>query len=408
MSNNSDILYQENGKTYSVPVNTIEIQAGEAVYRKEQLMIENGNITGIQPVEGSPEFFVTAGFINCHMHWLMTGSACQFEEMMETIAGKPGEAVERAISYARSSLKLGITFGIDKGPPGYCGAPVYQGMMDAIARGESMTNTIFSTWAFMAPGSFGEPYARMIHSLKEMEIALLELEATGAGVSKFIPESPFLINKKGYRFVFPEEWFQYARSAARRKNWVFAVHAKGTETLDQCIRVQVDCVEHGVQASAEQLRAFQEKNIYLGPTLDGLLCRLEHSRETGRKLEETTYEWETVCQMVGTASTLNDGRPFTHMLFASDAGSYVTPHASLRELYLMRKMGYEPASVFEAATVNGAKCLKRNNMGTVNKGKKADLIFWSENPLELPLEEWEHLENYIAGVVLDGGTVDMR
>ena len=96
MSNNPDILYQKNGKTYSVPVNTIDIQAGEAGYRKEQLMIENGNIAGSQPVEGTPEFFVTAGFINCHMHWLMTGSACSFEEMMETIAGKPGQALERA------------------------------------------------------------------------------------------------------------------------------------------------------------------------------------------------------------------------------------------------------------------------------------------------------------------------
>jgi imidazolonepropionase-like amidohydrolase len=405
MSNHSDILYQKNGKTHSVPVTLIEFHNGEAAYRDQQLIIENGSITETQSAAGSADFFVTSGFINCHMHWLMNGDSGPFEAMLEEIAGNPDRAREKAIDHARSTLKLGITFGGDKGPPGLCGAPVYRGMMEAIAGGVPMTGTIFSTWTFMAAGSFGEPYARMIHSLKEMQVALLELGASGAGVGKFIPESPFIQDKEGYDFVFPGEWFQYARSVAREKNWVFAVHAKGTETLEQCIRVGADCVEHGVQASADQLKAFQEKNIYLGPTLDGLLCRLEHAQKTRQKLPETTYEWEAVCRMVRTAAALNDGRPFTHMLFSSDAGSYTTPHASLRELYLLRKTGWDPAPVFEAATVNGARCLKRNNRGAVKKGMKADLIFWSQNPLELPLEQWQHLENHIAAVVLNGRVV---
>jgi hypothetical protein len=33
---------------------------------------------------------------------------------------------------------------------------------------------------------------------------------------------------------------------------------------------------------------------------------------------------------------------------------------------------------------------------------RADLVFWSRNPLELPLEEWQHLESHIAAVVVNG------
>jgi imidazolonepropionase-like amidohydrolase len=102
------------------------------------------------------------------------------------------------------------------------------------------------------------------------------------------------------------------------------------------------------------------------------------------------------------STTLNNGRPFTHMLFASDAGSYSTPHASLRELYLLRKMGHNTASVFEMATVNGARCLKQKDKGVIQKGKRADLVFWKTNPLELTLDEWQNLDTYIAGVALNG------
>jgi imidazolonepropionase-like amidohydrolase len=402
METNSDLLFEKNGKTCTVPVTTIDIQEGQTEYKNEQLIIEKGIITDRKPYEGVTDLFVSAGFINCHVHWLMDTGTGSFDHMISDIAGNPERKTEEAIEYARSTLKLGITFACDKGPPGYCGMPVYHGMMQAISKGELMTGFIYSTWAFMCEGGFGYPYGRIIHSIKDMEVALLELDATGAGTIKFIPEGPFDTSGKKYRFVFSKEAFYTARAASRSKNMVFAVHAKGKESLDRCIEVEADCVEHGVTATPEQLLAFQDKNIYLGPTLDGLLCRLEYAKESGTQLDTASYDWDQVCRMVKMSTTLNNGRPFTHMLFASDAGSYATPHASLRELYLMRKMGYSAPSVLEMATVNGAKCLKHKDKGTIQKGKRADLIFWKTNPLELTLDKWQSLDTYIAGVALNG------
>jgi len=156
-----------------------------------------------------------------------------------------------------------------------------------------------------------------------------------------------------------------------------------TDSLNHCITEEVDCIEHGIQASPQQLKKFQEKNIFIGPTLEGLLCRLERAKTKNQQVETASYEWEQVCRMVQTASTLNDGKPFTHMLFSSDAGSYTTPHASLRELFLMRQMGYDPAAIFQAATSNGAQCLKQPLRGQIEKQKRADFILWSANPLHL-------------------------
>ena len=111
--------------------------------------------------------------------------------------------------------------------------------------------------------------------------------------------------------------------------------------------------------------------------------------------------------MVRNAVTLNDdGSPFANILFASDAGSFNTPHASLRELYFMRKFGLSPAHVFEAATLNGARLLRmQDKVGSIGEGRAADIIFWSQNPLELSLDDWSHLEDFIAAVMSDGRVV---
>jgi imidazolonepropionase-like amidohydrolase len=402
MSKPSCVLVEQQGRTVTVPVSVIGFREGKAEYRSHHLHLERGTIVETAETDSRPELFVTAGLINCHVHWLMDAQPGPLEKWIVDVASKPDEKIESAIAHAEAMLRMGITFACDKGPAGCCAAPVYRGIRQAMADGVAMTHSIFSTFTFMTPGGFGGPYGRSLQTAKELEVAVLELEATRAGVMKMIPEGPYQDELPHYRFLYPKELFRAARQAARSKGLVFAVHSKGEETLKQCIELGADCVEHGVEATPELLLQLQEKGVYLGPTLDGLLCRLEHARSIGQQLESTTYDWQRACEMVSKAASLNQGRPFTHMLFASDAGSYATHHASLRELYLMRKHGWHPAAVLEAATVNGARCLKQGDRGRVEKGRRADLVFWSMDPLELPLEEWQHLENHVAAVVLDG------
>ena len=402
MANSERFIMNANGRTVTIPAYTIDIENGAAEYIKEQLVLENDFIREKVPYEGTPDLYVTPGFINCHMHWVMNGDATPFIDMLEEIVRNPAKKVEAAIAHARDTLKLGVTFGWDKGPPGSCALPVYAGMREAEKRGAAMTRFIYSPWAVMFAGGFGCPFGRVLGSESEMDIIFMEIIASGATTAKFIPETPLILKDRSYRFLMSEEFFLNTRNKAKEKKLLFAVHAKGIDSLDRCIAGEVDCIEHGIQAEDRQLAAFQEKGIYLGPTLYGLECRLELARKSKANTDVAGYEWETVCDMVQRASQLNQGKPFTHMLFSSDAGSFTTPHASIRELYLMRKYGYDAVSVFEAATVNGARCTRQERMGRVRKDHMANLVYWTKNPLELSLEEWEHLEDYIAAVVLEG------
>lgn len=60
--------------------------------------------------------------------------------------------------------------------------------------------------------------------------------------------------------------------------------------------------------------------------------------------------------------------------------------ANLSELILLSKYGFKTADIFEIASYNGAKAIGiGNETGSLDVGKKANLIIWKKNPFENPL-----------------------
>ena len=57
--------------------------------------------------------------------------------------------------------------------------------------------------------------------------------------------------------------------------------------------------------------------------------------------------------------------------------------AYIRELELLREAGFHPIEVIMAATLNGAEALGMDDqIGSIEIGKKADIVIVEENPLE--------------------------
>ena len=57
--------------------------------------------------------------------------------------------------------------------------------------------------------------------------------------------------------------------------------------------------------------------------------------------------------------------------------------AYIRELELLREAGFHPLEVIMSATLKGAEALDMDNeIGSIEIGKKADLVLVEENPLE--------------------------
>ncbi|MDP9300581.1 MAG: amidohydrolase family protein, partial [Actinomycetota bacterium] len=59
------------------------------------------------------------------------------------------------------------------------------------------------------------------------------------------------------------------------------------------------------------------------------------------------------------------------------------PHGNApQELVYMVAWGMTPLAAMRAATANGADLLRVEDIGTVEPGKRADLVLYQENPVE--------------------------
>lgn len=97
-----------------------------------------------------------------------------------------------------------------------------------------------------------------------------------------------------------------------------------------------------------------------------------------------------------------------NILAGSDAATlnvFVYPGQSLiQELMLFQQAGLKPIDVLRSATINGARFMKKDKtMGSVDIGKKADLVLLDKNPLEDI-----HAVEHISGVYTKGQFFDRK
>ncbi|QQG45306.1 MAG: amidohydrolase family protein [Candidatus Sungiibacteriota bacterium] len=390
------------------PVYTIKLSERYTDIGPEKLRIEQGRIVEVihaGQIDGTPEFFVTPGFINCHVHWGMPGGRT-LEDIMTFVTGPKSEQEEVIRENTLRSLKVGITTVCDKGPAiaGPDAPWVYRAIKD-LERVGSAPRTFFSAWTVGTYGSFAQHACRKVTTEREADELIADSQRVGATVIKIIPEWGY----PDYRLVFRKQLFRYLVIKAHGRGFLISAHAKGCEAILAALVNGADCIDHGIQIKdidyrvmEKNFRYMQQAGIFFAPTLEGLLCRYEGALVNGDGAEDSSYEWNAaVLTFRKVAQKLAE-----NILFASDAGSEYTPHGSLRELYLMRSLGLGTATIFRAATSNGARFLRRGSqLGALKENYFADMIFWFKNPLELSLQEWEHLEKYIAGVMINGNLV---
>jgi imidazolonepropionase-like amidohydrolase len=230
---------------------------------------------------------------------------------------------------------------------------------------------------FDAPGAeqgVGDgPYAvrKAVRAQVKRGADVIKLTATGGVLSN---------TNAGTDVQFKDDELAEAVSTAHMLGRKVAAHAHGASGVNAALRAGADSIEHGTFLDAESIRLLVSTGAWYVPTvIAGKTVEeraripnffppaiAEKARQVGPQIQDALRR--AVAGKVKIA-------------FGTDAG--VFPHGeNARELAYMVEAGMSPADAIAAATMGSAQLLGIDReVGTLEVGKRADLIATARNPL---------------------------
>jgi imidazolonepropionase-like amidohydrolase len=182
---------------------------------------------------------------------------------------------------------------------------------------------------------------------------------------------------------------------AHRLGVKVACHTYGGEGMDSCIKAGVDAPNHLLMLTDADVKIMLEKKLPFVPTVDDLVAlEAPDLKDTGGrnsrlKLLEQAFK-----------KAIAAGVP---IVFGSGATSPAIPHGKqANQFAYYQKWGLTPAQALQTAYLPAARMLNydwESHIGSIEKGKFADIIAVAGNPLN-DLSEMERVR-----FVMKGGAV---
>ena len=162
---------------------------------------------------------------------------------------------------------------------------------------------------------------------------------------------------------------------AHRRGMKVSCHTFGGESMTSCITAGVDKIEHGNEGTDADVRMMAQKKIPITYTMENMLnTGRQDLPRSGGQVSRLTLTRDMVKKTLAAGVSIS---------FGSDMNN---EHGKQqRALVHYVKFGLTPAQALQAITINAANALNYdwvNQVGSVEKGKFADIIAVSGNPLQ--------------------------
>jgi imidazolonepropionase-like amidohydrolase len=202
----------------------------------------------------------------------------------------------------------------------------------------------------------------------------------------------------------PDELEEMVAEATAAGIWVMA-HAQGAEGIKNAVRAGIRSIEHGIYLDEEGIDLMRERGTWLVPTLVAPLGVLD-AVDAGASMPASSVEKARAVVEVHRDAVRRAIDADVRIAMGTDSG--VAPHgANLRELDLLVGCGMTPQQALVATTSSAAALLGlHEELGTVESGKRADLVLLEGDPLEVStLRERVHQVWKDGALVAEGGEV---
>lgn len=374
----------------------VDVQAGK-VLTGQCISIAADKITAVAPCGSTPAgstrldwsaYTVLPGLIDLHTHLADAGQSADLALPLKT---SPAATALIGAHNARLTLEAGFTTVRDVG--------TYRGLTDialrdAINAGHVPGPRMFVAGAYITiPKGGGElngvvPNEQLPADMR-LGIASTADEAAakttflidqGADFIKTIATGAVLaIGTEPGEPELTEEQLRAVVTTAKARGKFVTAHAHGAIGIKNAIRAGVRSIEHASLIDDEALEMAKASgtwlvmDIYNGDYIDDVGTREKWPEEYLRKNRETTD-----IQRARFHKAVKMG---VKIAYGTDSGVY--PHGgNAKQFAYMVRYGMTPMQAIQSATIRAAELLGKDNaLGSIERGRFADLVAVAEDPL---------------------------
>lgn len=355
----------------------VEIEKGFSKPGKEDKLIDLSKKT------------VMPGFIDMHVHF--EGETSK-DQALQRFTLNDADVAFRSTVYAKKTLMAGFTTVRDLG-----GSGVNISLRNAINQGLVVGPRMFTAGKSIATTGghadptngyrkdlMGDPGPKegVINSPEDARQAVRQRYKDGSDLIKITATGGVLsIAKDGSGPQFTDEELKAIIETAKDYGMHTAAHAHGVEGMKRAVIAGITTIEHGTKMTEEIMDLMIQKGTFYVPTISAGKYVAEQAKVAGY------YHPLVVPKALEMGPLIQNtfGKAYKRgvkIAFGTDAG--VFPHGdNAKEFSYMTEAGMPAMEAIKAATVVNAGILgMADKIGTIEKGKFADLVASDENPLQ--------------------------
>ena len=332
---------------------------------------------------------VMPGLMDMHVH---LETETKRNATAERLLTESQDIAFKAVNYARITLMAGFTTVRDLG-----GSRVNISLRNAVNNGTTIGPRIYTAGKSIATtgghadptnglkrefGGDPGPMDGVVNGVDDCRKAVRQRYKDGSDLIKITATGGVLSQAKdGSGAQFTEEEIRAIVETAKDYGFKVAAHAHGAEGMKRAIRGGVTSIEHGTFMDDEAIELFKKFGTYLVPTIIAGKSTADSAKIPGYYSDIVTPK----ALVTGTKIQATFAKAYkagVKIAFGTDAGVYMHGKNYLEFAYMM-EAGMPAMEAIKSATISAATLLGVENiLGTIEKGKLADIIAVDGDPIK--------------------------